>query len=81
MDEKKENKFLTSLKNTKFIQFFAGIWNKFKQKHPEIATFLVFFISSNFVTIIQMLFLKEKKIKVKIDNIHLKTSLLVNQII
>lgn len=55
MDEKKENKFLTSLKNTKFIQFFAGIWNKFKQKHPEIATFLVFFISSNFVTIIQML--------------------------
>ena len=42
------------IKNNKFINFFKNIWNRFKTKHPEIATFIVFFISSNIVTIIQM---------------------------
>ena len=42
------------IKNNKFINFFKNIWNKFKTKHPEISTFIVFFISSNIVTIIQM---------------------------
>jgi len=42
------------IKNNKFINFFKNIWNKFKTKHPELSTFIVFFISSNIVTIIQM---------------------------
>lgn len=42
------------IKNNKFINFFKNIWNRFKTKHPEISTFIVFFISSNIVTIIQM---------------------------
>ena len=42
------------IKNNKFINFFKNIWNKFKTKHPEMSTFIVFFISSNIVTIIQM---------------------------
>lgn len=48
-------KFGNNIKNSKFIQFFINLWSKFKTKHPEIATFLVFFISSNAVTIIQMI--------------------------
>ena len=55
MSEQTETCFLEKLKNTKFIQFFINLWTKFKTKHPEISTFLVFFISSNAVTIIQML--------------------------
>ena len=47
----KQKKF----KDTKFIQMFVKFWDGFKGKHPEIATFLVFFLSSNFVTIIQMI--------------------------
>lgn len=54
MSEQEKVSFMTKLKNTKFIQFFINIWTKFKGKHPEIATFIVFFISSNIVTIIQM---------------------------
>lgn len=42
------------IKKNKFINFFKNIWNKFKTKHPELSTFIVFFISSNIVTIIQM---------------------------
>ena len=42
------------IKNNKFINFFKNIWNRFKTKHPELSTFIVFFISSNIVTIIQM---------------------------
>lgn len=55
MSEQEKVSFMTKLKNTKFIQFFINIWTKFKDKHPEIATFIVFFLSSNFVTIIQMI--------------------------
>ena len=42
------------IKNNKFINFFKNIWKWFKTKHPELSTFIVFFISSNIVTIIQM---------------------------
>ncbi|MDU4974464.1 MAG: hypothetical protein E6X19_17310 [Hungatella hathewayi] len=31
-----------------------GFWGEFKQKHPEIARFIVFFIISNGVTVLQM---------------------------
>lgn len=31
-----------------------GIWNRFKEKHPTLAQFVVFFILSNGVTILQM---------------------------
>lgn len=32
-----------------------GIWIKFKEKHPDVAQFLVFFILSNGITILQMI--------------------------
>ena len=54
-DEKESNNILLKLKKSKFIQFFVKIWSNFKIKHPEIATFLVFFLSSNAVTFIQMI--------------------------
>lgn len=33
---------------------FKGAWNRFKEKHPTLAHFVVFFILSNGVTILQM---------------------------
>ena len=60
---------LDSIKETKFIKFFSNLWNKFKEKHPEIATFLVFFLSSNAVTFIQML------LQIVLSAILLKTTL------
>lgn len=33
---------------------FKGAWNRFKEKHPTLAQFVVFFILSNGVTILQM---------------------------
>ncbi len=59
------------VKNKKFIEFFKSIWNNFKTKHPEVATFIVFFISSNIVTIIQMV------LQIILSNI-LQTTNLVN---
>ncbi|HWT74030.1 MAG TPA: hypothetical protein VN258_04830 [Mobilitalea sp.] len=32
-----------------------GIWGKFKDKHPDMAQFLVFFMLSNGITVLQML--------------------------
>ncbi|MBO5712424.1 MAG: GtrA family protein [Acholeplasmatales bacterium] len=62
-------KFWDKFKNTKFCQFFVRGWNKFKAKHPEIARFIVFFLSSNAVTIIQML------LQIILSAILLKTAL------
>ena len=31
-----------------------GVWNRFKERHPTVAQFLVFFILSNGVTVLQM---------------------------
>ena len=42
------------IKGSKFIRFFVNLWQKFKEKHPEISTFLVFFLASNAVTFLQM---------------------------
>ena len=33
----------------------VGVWNHFKEKHPSIAQFLVFFVISNGVTVLQMI--------------------------
>lgn len=32
----------------------SGIWTRFKEKHPSVAQFLVFFLLSNGVTVLQM---------------------------
>lgn len=44
--EIKENKVSTSVIN---------VWTNFKEKHPELSQFLVFFIVSNGITILQMI--------------------------
>ena len=33
----------------------SGAWNRFKEKHPEIGQFIVFFIISNGVTVLQLI--------------------------
>ncbi|NCB64325.1 MAG: hypothetical protein EOM52_12155 [Clostridia bacterium] len=38
-----------------------GVWNRFKQKHPAVAQFLVFFILSNGVTVLQMVMMPALK--------------------
>lgn len=38
-----------------------GVWNRFKQKHPTLAQFLVFFILSNGVTVLQMVMMPALK--------------------
>lgn len=38
----------------KLIQNVSNIWAKFKEKHPNIAQFLVFFMLSNGVTVLQL---------------------------
>ena len=53
----------------KIINFFIDMWTKFKTKHPEISTFIVFFISSNAVTIIQII------LQIALSAILLKTAL------
>ena len=60
LEEEKEElkgikKLFHNFKKTSFAKFFVKIWFKFKSSHPEIARFFVFFMSSNFVTIIQMI--------------------------
>ncbi len=41
--------------NNKAIAGIKGIWANFKDKHPNMAQFLVFFMLSNGVTVLQML--------------------------
>lgn len=43
------------VKNNKIIAGPIGLWSKYKEKHPDIAQFLVFFMLSNGVTVLQML--------------------------
>ena len=50
-----DKKLIDKIKESRLVKGLSNIWNKFKTKHPEIATFLVFFLSSNAVTIIQMI--------------------------
>ena len=52
---KNDKKLIDKIKESRLVKGLSNIWHKFKTKHPEIATFLVFFLSSNAVTIIQMI--------------------------
>lgn len=45
------NKFL----DFKLVQGFVKVWRNFKEKHPEIAQFIVFYILCNGVTVLQMI--------------------------
>lgn len=47
--------FFYKLSQTKFCVGCSNIWRKFKAKHPNIAQFLVFFILSNGVTLLQLI--------------------------
>jgi len=50
----KVKKFFIKIGNWKFFRWCASVWTRFKQKHPNIAQFLVFFLLSNGVTILQL---------------------------
>ena len=39
-----------------------GFWGTFKEKHPAVAQFIVFFIISNGVTVLQMIMMPAIKI-------------------
>ena len=43
------------MSNTEKTAKGTGIWGKFKQKHPDMAQFIVFFMISNGVTVLQMI--------------------------
>ena len=43
------------MKETKSTNRFTKIWNGFKEKHPLITQFFVFFVISNGVTVLQMI--------------------------
>lgn len=45
----------SNIKNNKLIAGAAGIWTRYKDKHPNIAQFLVFFMLSNGITVLQMI--------------------------
>lgn len=51
-DEKKS--VFSKIKNWKFFRWCSDVWGRFKKKHPNIAQFLVFFILSNGVTVLQL---------------------------
>jgi putative flippase GtrA len=56
--ESKPNKvkdFFLKLGHSTFIQWFVNLWKKFKKRFPNIAQFLVFFMLSNGVTVLQMI--------------------------
>ncbi|SBW11646.1 conserved membrane hypothetical protein [uncultured Eubacteriales bacterium] len=38
-----------------------GVWNRFKEKHPTLAQFLVFFILSNGITVLQLVLMPALK--------------------
>jgi putative flippase GtrA len=43
------------MKNNKLFSGPFGLWSKFKEKHPNTAQFLVFFLLSNGITVLQMI--------------------------
>lgn len=45
----------SNIKNNKIVSGIAGSWAKYKEKHPNIAQFLVFFMLSNGITVLQMI--------------------------
>lgn len=44
----------SNIKNNKIVAGTVGYWNNYKEKHPNIAQFLVFFMLSNGVTVLQL---------------------------
>ncbi len=57
LENSKTNEANTPLakgKQVKIIRFLIDFWQKFKQHHPNIAQFLVFFMLSNGITILQI---------------------------
>lgn len=53
--EKKRHGFASKIGQLRLCQFLANTWRKFKKNHPNIAQFLVFFMLSNGITILQIL--------------------------
>ncbi|WP_051624275.1 hypothetical protein [Clostridium akagii] len=49
-------------KNNKIVAGKIGIWAKYKEKHPNIAQFIVFFMLSNGITILQMVLMPMIKV-------------------
>ena len=49
-------------KNNKLVAGTIGLWASFKEKHPGIAQFLVFFILSNGITVLQMILMPMIKV-------------------
>lgn len=47
--------FFNKVGQSSFIQWWVKLWKKFKEKHPNIAQFFVFFMLSNGVTVLQMI--------------------------
>ncbi len=45
----------SKLANLKFSQWVMKVWNNFKEKHPTIAQFVMFFILCNGVTVLQLI--------------------------
>lgn len=43
-----------NIKNNKIVAGTASFWNNYKEKHPNIAQFLVFFMLSNGITVLQL---------------------------
>ncbi|MFT4413290.1 hypothetical protein ACLM5H_05445 [Fredinandcohnia humi] len=43
-----------NIKNNKIFAGTASLWNNYKEKHPNIAQFLVFFMLSNGITVLQL---------------------------
>ena len=43
------------MSETKSTNYFKQVWNHFKEKHPALVEFLMFFLISNGVTVLQMI--------------------------
>jgi putative flippase GtrA len=46
---------ISRVKNIKLIQWWAGHWDGFVKKHPMLAQFIVFFMLSNGITVLQLI--------------------------
>ena len=46
---------LDKIEELRLVQWYVRVWSDFKKNHPEIAQFLVFFIISNGITVLQMI--------------------------
>lgn len=51
----KVKEFFRKLGQSRFVQWWVNLWKKFKKRFPNVAQFLVFFMLSNGVTVLQMI--------------------------